>query len=67
MKKLKDMVNEAREGYYHVSLAGVKDSDGLPVNVTIMIDRDNKKEFEKWLEAEEGNTFLHAEGGNVEY
>lgn len=67
MRDLKDMVNEAREGYYHVSLADVKDKEGLPVNITIMIDRENKKEFEKWLEDEQDNIFLHAEGGNVEY
>ena len=60
-------LTDAREGYYHVSLNDVKDSEGLPVNVTIMVDRSNKKEFERWLEAEEGNIFAHAEGGNVEY
>lgn len=60
-------VNEARQVQYSVSFLGAKDADGLPFTVTIMVDKENQKDFEKFLEAEEGNTFEHAEGGNVEY
>lgn len=58
---------EARQIEYRAQLDAVQDSEGLPVTVTILVEKEHQKAFEKWLESEEGNTFGHAEGGNVEY
>lgn len=60
-------VNEARAIEYRVMLADVVDEDGMGISVSVLVDKENVKEFEKWLEKEEGNIFMHAEGGNVEY
>ena len=67
MKNIATMINEARQVEYYVSLANCLDKNGLPMSVTISIDTANMKHFEEYLEDEEGNTFLHAEGGNIEY
>lgn len=63
-------VNEARQINYRVALIDVLDEDGedgLPISVDILVDKEYQKQFEKWLEKEEGNIFSHAEGGRVEY
>lgn len=60
-------IREARGIEYHVAINDVTDSEGIPVTVSIIVDREYQKVFEKWLEAEEGNTFANAEGGNIEY
>lgn len=62
-------VNEARQVEYRVAFLGVGDptNDDLPFGVTILVDKEHQKEFEKFLDAEDGNIFAHAEGGNVEY
>lgn len=68
MKNLKEsLITEAKQIEYRVSLVTVLDKEDLPISVSILIDKDNQKSFEKWLEEEEGNLFLHADGGNVEY
>ena len=67
MRKLTDFLTEARQIEYRVNVASVLDDEDLPVTVTILVDKENQKAFEKWLEDQEGNEFLHAEGGNVEY
>ena len=72
MKNLKEamneaLVNEARQVEYRVSIIGCNDRENLPISVTILVDKDDQKWFESYLEEEEGNLFLHAEGGNVEY
>lgn len=67
MKQLIDMINEASGISYRVSLADVLDKKGLPMDVTITIERSQQTYFEEWLEKQEGNLFLHAEGGAVEY
>lgn len=67
MKNLKDMVTEARQVEYRVALIGCTDSDNLPINVTILVDKNDSKSFESWLEEEQDNLFSHAEGGNIEY
>ena len=69
MKTLKDYmsVNEARQIEYRVALNDVMDEDDLPASVSILVDKADQKNFEKWLEKEEGNIFAHAGGGNVEY
>ena len=72
MKSLKSQitesaVNEARQIEYRVAFLDPKDSEGLPFSVSILVDKEHQKAFEKYLEDEEDNTFAHAEGGNVEY
>jgi hypothetical protein len=67
MKGLSNYLNEARQVEYRVAVNSVQDSEGLPVTVTMLVDKNNQKAFEKWLEDQEDNEFSHAEGGNVEY
>ena len=72
MKELKDFMNEslieeARQIEYRVSVNGVLDSDDLPATITMLVDKEYQKSFEKWLEDQQDNEFSHAEGGNVEY
>lgn len=67
MKTLKSVLNEARQIEYRVAVNNVHDSEDLPVTVTIMVDKEYQKSFEKWLEDQQDNEFAHAEGGNVEY
>ena len=61
------MVNEARQVEYRVALIGCVDRESLPISVTILVDKDDQKWFESYLEEEQDNLFSHAEGGNVEY
>ena len=66
MKNLIDIL-ESKQIQYHVALNEVEDSEGLPITVTILVDKENSANFEKWLEKEQDNLFMHAEGGNIEY
>ena len=61
------MINEARQVEYRVALIGCVDRESLPISVTILVDKDDQKWFESYLEEEQDNLFSHAEGGNVEY
>ena len=67
MKTINEYINEAREIEYRVSFLGPKNSEDIPFTVTILVERENAKAFEKFLEDEQDNIFVHAEGGNVEY
>lgn len=67
MKTLKNFINESREIQYRVQLIDAVDEDGIGINCTISIDAKDQKEFEKYLNDEQDNMFVHAEGGNVEY
>lgn len=67
MKNLTHIINEASEISYRVSLADVLDKKGLPMDATISIEKSQQANFEEWLEEQEGNLFLHAAGGTVEY
>lgn len=72
MKNLKETMNEAlvteaHQVEYRVALIGCTDRENFPISVTILVDKDDQKWFESYLEEEEGNLFLHAEGGNIEY
>ena len=72
MKPIKDsieeaMVNEASQVQFRVAFNDFKDADGLPVGVSILVDRENAEEFKKFLEKEEGNMFAHADGRGVQY
>ena len=68
MKNINEyLISEAAQVSYRVSLLDVKDKEELPVTVTILVDKENVKEFEKYLKDGQDNLFYHAEGGNVEY
>ena len=67
MKTLKEIVNEARQVEYRVSLIDVVDGEELPISVTITVEKEHQKKFENWLEDQQDNIFAHAEGGNIEY
>ena len=68
MKTLQESItNEARGAEYTVAFIGFNDEEGLPISVSIMIPREYAKEFDKFLEKEEGNIFAHADGGSVSY
>lgn len=67
MKTINEYINEAHEIEYRVSFLGPKNSDDTPFTVTILVDRENTKAFEKFLKDEQDNIFFHAEGGNIEY
>ena len=60
-------INEARQIDYSVAFIGTQDEDGIPYPVMIYVDKEYQKDFEKFLEFEEGHIFEHAGGGNVEY
>ena len=60
-------VNEASEVKYRVAFLDFLDEEGLPPTVTILVPREYTRKFDKFLEDQEGNTFMHAEGGSVEY
>lgn len=67
MKTITTLLNEAKQEEYRVSFLDVADSDGIPMTVTILVDKQYSKMFEKFLEEQQDNIFSHAEGGNVEY
>lgn len=72
MKSLQEsLLNEAyRPREYAVAVIGCTDDEGLPMSLKIVLDeptRDRVKAVENWLLREEGNTFSHCEGGNIEY
>ena len=60
-------VTESREILYHVAFLEPKDSEGLPFTVRILVERENQRVFENWLENERDNSIIHAAGGTVEY
>ena len=67
MKDIKNYINEARQIQYRAALTDATDNERIPINVTILVDREDQKYFEDWANKEEGNTFSHCEGGNIEY
>lgn len=67
MKDIIIKLNEAKQEEYRVSFLDVADSDGIPMTVTILVDKQYSKMFEKFLKDQQDNIFSHAEGGNVEY
>ena len=70
MKTLKEQlmsVNEARLIEYRVAFLGTKDEEEFPYGVSIFVDKEYQRDFEKFLENEQDNIFYHANGGNVEY
>ena len=67
MKDLQNLINEARQINYRVAFVDCVDSEGLPIAVSILVDSKDVDVFEKFLNDQEGNLFVHAGGGNVEY
>ena len=67
MKTISEIINENKQNKYRVSLVDCKNSEELPISVDIYVNSDDIEEFENWLNNQEGDTFLHAEGGHVEY
>ena len=67
MKSLSRYLTESRQIEYQVALNDVLDSEDLPITISILVDKDDQKNFEKWLEDQQDNLFSHADGGNVEY
>jgi hypothetical protein len=60
-------INEARQIDYSVAFIGTQDAEGIPYTVRILVDKEYQRDFEKFLEDEQDNIFIHAEGGDVEY
>lgn len=60
-------VTESREIEYRVAFIDTKDSEGLPFTVRILVEKENQRVFENWLENERDNSIIHASGGTVEY
>lgn len=72
MKDLKEamneaLVNEARQIEYRVAFVGCLDRESIPISVSILVDRENQKWFELFLQEEQDNIFMHVDGGNIEY
>ena len=66
MKDIKDFINEASQEEYRVSFLGTQDKEGVPFTVTILVDKQNVKAWEKYLEDQLGDTIFHADGNNIE-
>ena len=67
MRSITQMINEASDIRYNVDMIGCEDDEGMPIPVVILIDRADKKYFEKFLEKEKENIFSHVSGGSIEY
>jgi hypothetical protein len=64
---IEQSINEARQIEYRVAVSSVSDDEGIPATITMLVDKEYQKEFEKWLRDMQDNEFSHAEGGNIEY
>ena len=62
-----EKVSDSRTVEYRVMLNDCKNSEGLPISVSILVDSDDVEVFEDYLRREEGNSYGHASGGSVEY
>lgn len=72
MKDIKDLINEAiRPREYAVQfVGGPTDIEGLPITLKLVLDeptRTRAHAVEEWLEKEQDNTFMHVDGGSIEY
>ena len=69
MKNLSDTINEGRQIEYSVAFSGCTDEEGLPITVTILVDKDHQGTFESYLKDELDNSIAHAcgyKGSNLE-
>ena len=55
-------LNEARQESYQVQFIGPVDIDNMPFSVTVTVDRENARAFQKWMEDEQYNIVAHASG-----
>lgn len=62
-----EKVSDSRSVEYRVMLNDCKNSEGLPISVSILVDSGDVEVFEDYLRREEGNSYGHASGGSVEY
>lgn len=67
MKAINEYINESKQIEYRVSFVDCMNTDGIPVDASVIIDAADKATFEKYLTDEQDNTFIHAEGGDIEY
>lgn len=68
MKTLQETINEGRyDEEYRVSVIGTEDTEGLPLTVTILVNKSDRRELEKWLEKMQDDIFSHCSGGSIEY
>lgn len=61
------IINEAREAEYTVCFVDGPTDGGLPISVKILVPRSYVRAFENFLDNEQDNIFIHAEGGSIEY
>lgn len=55
-------INEARQESYQVQFIGPVDIDGMPFSVTVTVDRENARAFQRWMEDEQYNIVAQASG-----
>lgn len=55
-------INEARQESYQVQFIGPVDIDGMPFSVTVTVDRENARAFQRWMEDEQDNIVANASG-----
>lgn len=55
-------INEARQESYQVQFIGPVDIDGMPFSVTVTVDRENARAFQRWMEDEQDNIVAQASG-----
>ncbi len=68
MENTTSLLNEAkREEYVVTFMDCIDEDDGMPITVSIMVDKVDVKAFERFLKDEADFIFLHAEGGSIEY
>jgi len=67
MKEFNNYINESRDLMYSIAFIDVVDDEGLVVPMTLYVDKKYQKQVEKYFADEEGNTFAHVGGGNIEY
>ena len=66
MKDIKQLIeesmslNEARQESYQVQFIGPADIDNMPFSVTVLVDRENARAFQKWMEDEQDNIVARA-------
>lgn len=52
--------DEARQIHYQVAFNDTKDEEGIPYTVDIYVDYKYKRDFDKFVEKQEGDAFMHA-------
>lgn len=55
-------INEARQESYQVQFIGPVDIDNMPFSVEVIVDRENARAFQRWMEDEQDNIVANASG-----